>query len=166
MYWSPAQKLQHEANFLKFTPTVSDTYIRPSSAGLKKAKEVPTTADDDGDLLFRDPYRTINNPYHMVLKGTKNCPKSVKRCESCKIAFTKADKALIRTRGIRDFTSPKTGKRQSKTGNVYLHNLIKCLQEYDGKFDYAKVTVLKQTYDSLSEVAKAKIISLKMRIEK
>lgn len=58
------------------------------------------------------------------------CPKSVQRCEQCRVAFGKNDVVLVKTVGSRERTD-KNGKSIKYQGNVYLHYLTTCLKEYD-----------------------------------
>ena len=100
-------------------------------------------------------------------KDKKNCPKGVKRCEACKIAFSETkDPLIIKTTGNRDWTSEKTGKPTSKPGNVYLHYLEKCLKAYDGAFEYQKIVLLKSTSNLLSENARAGVLAFGVKLEK
>ena len=92
--------------------------------------------------------------------------KAVKRCEDCKQGFDSSDIVVIKSTGARDSTCSKTGKPTTKVGNVYLHNLMKCLNSFDRKFQYTNVVVLKSTYNLLSTNAKAVVESHQMQIEK
>ena len=74
---------------------------------------------------------------------TKNFPKKITRGEYCKILFTNADIVLIKTKGKRQFTCPKTGKEKCHVANVYLHYLQSCLNGYDSKFRFKSVVVLR-----------------------
>ena len=75
----------------------------------------------------------------------KNCLTKVTRCEYCKTLFTNSDIVFIKTKGKRQFTCPKTGKEKGHVANVYLHYLQSCLIDYDGKFRFESVVVLKET---------------------
>ena len=173
MRWDSEQKKLHLERFCKFVPPQVETYVRPPSAGLKSSKQKKSRRDDkeveifsdrvqplyvatnsEGeaeDLAFLDPYRTRTTKYMMVHRSDfKNCPKGVKRCQSCRIQFDNSDAVLIRSTGTRDETCAKTGKPMKKVGNVYFHNLVKCLTEHDKNFKYSDVIVLKTTYEKLS----------------
>ena len=119
------------------------------------------------DLSFLDPFREKTIKYMLVHRGdVKNCPKIVKRCQECKVVFDASDIVLIRSTGRRETTCAKTGKPTSRVGNIYLHNLMKCLTDHDSKFKYTDVVVLKQTYERLSENGKAIVLSHNMQLEK
>ena len=143
-----------------------------SSRGSRTSKECPqlVVTNDEGvaeDLSFLDPYRERENKYLLVhRKDFSNCPKSVKRCEACMISFDSSDPVVIKTSGQRHLTDNKTGRPTVKTGNIYLHNMIKCLLDYDKKFEYNKVVVLKSTLAYLSPNARAVLESKHMQIEK
>ena len=85
------------------------------------------------------------------LDDTKNCPKKVNKCEYCKILFTNAEIVLVKTKGKRQFTCPKTGNEICHVANVYLHYLQTCLKGYDGNFRFESVVVLKQTMSRFPE---------------
>eukprot|EP00794_Sanderia_malayensis_P005835 gene5835-6532_t len=106
----------------------------------KKRQEVPS---------FLDPDRQQSGEYQLVHRDdTKSCPKSVSRCQQCRIAFQSSDVVLIKTTGVREITD-KDGKQKRYTGNIYLHYLTKCLMSYDQKFDFVKVNVPKGTQELL-----------------
>jgi len=106
-------------------------------------------SQEEGDeLLGFDPDRATSNSYEIVVRGG-NCPKSVKRCESCKFPFNKFDKVLVKTVGVREFTD-KNGHKKSATGNVYFHYLSKCLREHDHNFSFSKITVPAETQNLLT----------------
>ena len=104
-----------------------------------------------------DPYRkaTIYTLVHK--KDTKNCPKSVLRCEVCRQRFSGSEILLIKTKGHREFFN-KTSQKMMKTyGNIYIHFLMDCLTQYDNNFSFPQVLALKSTLDHLPPNA---IISL------
>ena len=120
------------------------------------------------DLSYLDPYRTLEKKFFMVHREDLiNCPKNVKRCEKCKVMFDQRDMVVIKSTGERqDYTSAKNGKPSVKTGNVYFHYMYTCLHGYDKNFVFTKVTVLKQTYERLSDNGKAVVKARGMIIEK
>lgn len=98
---------------------------------------------------FLDPDRQITGAYQLVHReDSKLCPKSVARCEQCRIAFQSSDVVLVKTTGLREITD-KDGQRKRYTGKIYLHYLTKCLKLYDQNFDFAKVSVPKKTQELL-----------------
>ena len=91
------------------------------------------------DIL--DPDRITGKHYDLVHRDdNKLCPKSVQRCEQCRVAFNHADKVLVKSVGVRERTD-KSGKIVKYTGNVYLHYLTTCLKEYDQNFSFNAITV-------------------------
>ena len=80
----------------------------------------------------------------------KLCPKSVWRCEHCRIAFKATDILLVKTVGVREITD-KAGSKKKFSGNVYMHYLTKCLREYDLNFTFKMVSVPKGTQEKLPE---------------
>ena len=97
---------------------------------------------------------------------TKNFPKKITRGEYCKILFTNADIVLIKTKGKRQFTCPKTGKEKCHVANVYLHYLQSCLNGYDSKFRFKSVVVLKETMSKLPESASKTFAKQNLQMEK
>lgn len=51
----------------------------------------------------------FSKAYSLILRDSKQCPKSVKRCESCKRQFSNNDSILVKTVGERDYVD-KRGK--------------------------------------------------------
>ena len=196
--------------FLQLTPSITDTYKKPSNAG-SKAPPVKKTrrnqdeaelfqdciavsarksvtplklrkAGDTGDwiveksnkpryqgneLVALDLFRTETNLYHLVHRDdTKNCPQKVTRFEYCKVLFTNANTVLIKAKGKREFTCPKTGKDKCHIVNVYLHYLQSCLKGYDGNFRLESVVVLKETMSRLPESASERFAKQNLQIEK
>ena len=95
---------------------------------------------EENQVLF-DPDREIVCPYYLIhRKDTKQCPKSVKRCESCKRVFSAADHILVKTTGEREFVDKK-GKVVRQNGNVYLHYLTSCLKEHKPSFTFDQIVV-------------------------
>ena len=123
-------------------------------------------SESDEDLSFLDPFRTPLKKYELVHRADrKNCPKLVVRCQDCRVKFDERDIVVIKTTGLRERTC-NDGKTASKNGNVYLHNLMKCLKGHDQNFSYTKVVVLKTTFQKLSKKARATVIKQKMKLEK
>ena len=219
--WSEERKSNHIRAFFQFTPSSTDTFRKPASAGLKgnpnqkrrrgkvepelfedrlspynqavmplepPSKKVtplklcradeqdvwqsitqPHSLDaslsDEFDLDPLNPFRIEETEYRLVHRDDpKNCPKKVTRCESCKIKFSSPDVVLVRTRGKREFTNPKSGKQECRMGNFYLHYLKKCLEEYDTKFSFSAVKVLKETLDLLPAGSMIKLKKLGMKL--
>ena len=151
-----------------------ETYSEPSAPGPSGGCALPTDEvipdvpddDDDEDISYLDPYREWENRYMLVHRQVKkNCPKTVVRCESCKVVFGKKDRVLIKSAAPRHFTDSKTGKPGVRQGNVYFHNLAKCLTDHDKKFQYRNVVVLKSTFDQLSKKGKDFVRAQKIEIE-
>ena len=105
-----------------------------------------------------DPMRAANaKQYDLVYRKDKtNCPKQVKRCESCKFQFNVSHVVLVRTMVNRSWTD-KNGNKRNTSGNVYLHYLITCLKDHDDDFSFNKVTVLKETINRLPYDSKQKL---------
>ena len=78
--------------------------------------------------------------------------------------FSSPDVVLVRTQGKHEFTDPKSGKQECRMGNVYLHYLKKCLEEYDTKFSFSAVKVLKETLDLLPAGSMIKLKKLGMKL--
>ena len=78
------------------------------------------------------------------------CPKSVRRCEHCRIAFNATNILLVKTVRVREITD-KTGSKKKFSGNMYLHYLTKCLKQYDLNFNFKMVSVPKRTQEKLPE---------------
>ena len=103
---------------------------------------------DEFDLDPLNPFRVKETEYRLVHRDDpKNCPKRVTRCES-----------------KREFTNPKSGKQECRMGNVYLHYLRKCLEEYDTKFSFSAVKVLKEKLDLLPAGSMIKFKKLGMKL--
>ena len=105
-----------------------------------------------------DPMRAANaKQYDLVYRKDKtNCPKQVKRCESCKFQFNVSHVVLVRTMVNRSWTD-KNGNKRNTSGNVYLHYLITCLKDHDDDFSFNKVTVLKEAINRLPDDSKQKL---------
>ena len=196
--------------FLQFTPSITDTYKKPSNAGLRAPPVKKTRRNQDEAELFQDRvvvsvresvtplklqkagdtgnmiveksnkpryqgnelvaldlFRTETNLYHLVHRDdTKNCPQKVTRFEYYKVLFTNANTVLIKAKGKREFTCPKTGKDKCHIVNVYLHYLQSCLKGYDGNFRFESVVVLKETMNRLPESASERLAKQNLQIEK
>ena len=76
----------------------------------------------------------------MKKDDTKLCPKSVSRCEQCRVASNTSDKVIIKSVGVRERTD-KSGKIVKYIGNIYLHYLTNCLKEYDQNFAFNAINV-------------------------
>ena len=102
-------------------------------------------------VFLLDPDRQIDKTFYLVhRKDTKNCPKTVTRCEVCRRAFNEANNlVVVKTNGERELYNKKVQKKRKATGNVYLHYLFKCLSEFDQAFSYTKIIVLKDTIQKL-----------------
>ena len=147
--------------------TPSDTPILQASSSSQQINFMQTS--NEGiveDLSFLNPYRQKVKKYVLIHRGdTKNCPKGVTRCEYCRVNFDSSDMVIVKTSGKRESTCSKTGKDRIKVGNVYLHNLIGCLTDYDKNFSYKDVLVLKPTFERLSANARELVYTLKMKLE-
>ena len=101
------------------------------------------------DVSFLDSDRDQPGIYQLVHRDDpKLCPKSVRRCEHCRIAFNwLTDIFFVKTVGITD----KTGSKKKFSGNIYLHYLTKCLRNYDLNFNFKIVSVPKCTQEKLPE---------------
>ncbi|XP_065060451.1 uncharacterized protein LOC135687737 [Rhopilema esculentum] len=106
-----------------------------------------------------NPDRKVAKVFQLVHRcDQKNCPASVKRCQSCKRAFTSSDLVIVKTEGTREWTTAN-GKQRSSTGNIYVHYLRSCLLDYQQNFEFSIITVSKQTLQLLPENAKARLES-------
>ena len=147
---------------LKIKKVGNDKYV--SSKASCTSTSTPTNLTDDAyDPL--NPLRIESHLYNLVHRDDKkNCPGQVTRCEQCRFNFSNADIVLVRTTGVREFTD-KTGRRKRTTGNVYLHYLKRCLVEYDDKFKFSAITVLKDTLKRLPPNSVNKFKDIGLQIE-
>ena len=100
------------------------------------------------DIL--DPDHDPSQSLTLVLRSDHaNCPKKVKRCEACKIAFS-SEMVVIKSAGEREFTK-KNGERVHQVGNIYLHYLTKCINQFKPNFKFSDIDVLKSTQNGLSK---------------
>ncbi|RMX57773.1 hypothetical protein pdam_00006752 [Pocillopora damicornis] len=117
-------------------------------------------------MNFLDPDRISGNQYELVSRDDeKLCPKSVQRCEQCRVAFHQADKVVVKSVRVRERTD-KSGKTVKYTGNLYLHFLTKCLSEYDQKFAFSAITVPTRTLTFLPEGGRAILEAKGLYVEK
>ena len=115
------------------------------------------------DIL--DPDRITGKHYDLVHRDdNKLCPKSVQRCEQCRVAFNHADKVLVKSVGVRERTD-KSGKIVKYTGNVYLHYLTTCLKEYDQNFSFNAITVPSRTIKLLPEGSRESLAAKGLQAE-
>ena len=84
---------------------------------------------------------------------------------NCKILFNHLDVVIVRTTGIREYTDTK-GKQCKKSGNIYIHYMQKCIEEYDSFFSFKKIVVLKETLKHLPADALAKFRKQGLKTEK
>ena len=94
----------------------------------------------------------------------KLCPKTVQRCEQCRISFNQADTVLVKTVGVRKHTD-KTGKISKYTGNVYLHYLTKCLKKFDQKFSFSAINVSIRTLTFLPDGSRERLSRKGLQVE-
>ena len=119
------------------------------------------------DFVPLDVFCTETNLYHLIHRDdTKNYPQKVIRYKYCKILFTNADIILIKTKGKRQFASPKTRKEKCHVANVYLHYLQSFLKGYDGKFRFESVLALKETMNRLPENASERFTKQNLQMKK
>ena len=104
-------------------------------------------------MNFLDPDRISGNQYELVSRDDgKLCPKSVLRCEQCRVAFHQADKVVFKSVGVQERTD-KSGK-------------TKCLSEYDQKFAFSALTVPARTLTFLPEGGRAMLEAKGLHVEK
>lgn len=117
----------------------------------------------EGDIL--NPDRITGKQYDLVHKDdTKLCPKSVSRCEQCRVAFNTSDKVIIKSVGVLERTD-KSGKIVKYTGNIYLHYLTNCLKEYDQNFAFNAINVPSRTMNFLPKGSRETLIAKGLRVE-
>ncbi len=137
---------------IKLTKTASKTGVSQSAWSV--APRGNSTNGERMDPL--NPDRHLEKQFLLVHQSdSKNCPSSVKRCQSCKRMFTASDWVVVRTEGIREWTAAN-GKQKSSSGNIYIHYLRSCLMEYQQSFVFAMVTVPKSTLSYLPQEAAIK----------
>ena len=102
----------------------------------------PSCSSTEGDIL--NPDRITGKQYDLVHKDdTKLCPKSVSRCEQCRVAFNTSDKVGVRER------TDKSGKIDTYTGNINLNYLTNCLKEYYQNSAFNAINVPSRTMNFL-----------------
>ena len=112
-----------------------------------------------------NPDRILGKQFDLVHRDDKKlCPSGVQRCEQCRISFNQADKAIVKTVGVRERTE-KSGKICRYTGNVYLHYLTKCLKDYNQNFSFRAVKVPSRTLTFLPEGSAAKLKEKGLQVE-
>lgn len=115
------------------------------------------------DIL--DPDRIAGRQFDLVHRDdNKLCPKTVQRCEQCRVAFNLADKVVIKSVSVRERTD-KTGKIVKYTGNVYLHYLTNCLKEYDQNFSFNAITVPSRTLKYLPKGSRETLEAKGLQVE-
>ena len=92
------------------------------------------------------------------------CPKTVQRCEQCRIAFGRNDVVMVKTVGNRERTD-KNGKTVKYQGNVYLHYLTSCLREYDRNFSFKNVVVSARTLALLPDNSRQIFLDKGLKVE-
>ena len=106
-----------------------------------------------------DPDRPVHSGLTLVCRNdTKNCPKSVRRCEVCKRQFMDSDLVIVKTAGEREFVDAK-GIRVQQHGNIYLHYLTACLSKFDQSFQFWKIHIAKDTQRNLSKESLQKLVA-------
>ena len=112
-----------------------------------------------------DPDRAPRQDYDLVHRSdNKMCPKTVQRCEQCRIAFGRNDVVLVKTVGSRERTD-KNGKTVKYQGNVYLHYLTSCLREYDQNFSFKNVVVSARTLALLPDNSRQIFLDKGLKVE-
>lgn len=123
----------------------------------------PSCPSTQGDIL--NPDRITGQHYDLVHRDdTKLCPKSVTRCEQCRVAFNTSDKVIIKSVGVRERTD-KSGKIVKYTGNVYLHYLTNCLKEYDQNFSFNAISVPPRTINFLPRGSRETLTAKGLQVE-
>ena len=112
-----------------------------------------------------NPDRITGKQFDLVHRtDNKLCPKTVQRCEQCRISFNQADTVFVKTVGVRERTD-KTGKISKYTGNVYLHYLTKCLKEFDQKFSFSAINVPIRTLTFLPDGSRERLSRKGLQVE-
>ena len=115
------------------------------------------------DIL--NPDRIAGKQFDLVHRDdNKLCPKTVQRCEQCRVAFNQSDKVVIKSVGARERTD-KSGKVVKYTGNVYLHYLTNCLKEYDQNFSFHAITVPSRTLKHLPRGSRETLTAKGLQVE-
>ena len=115
------------------------------------------------DIL--NPDRIAGKQFDLVHRDDhKLCPKTVQRCEQCRVAFNASYKVVVKSNGIRERTD-KSGKIVRYTGNVYLHYLTNCLKEYDQNFSFHAITVPSSKLKHLPKGSRDKLVAKGLQVE-
>ena len=89
------------------------------------------------DVSYLDPDGDQPEKYQLVHRDdSRLCPKSVRWCEHCQIAFSA-------TVGVREITD-NTDSKKKFSGNILLQYLTKYLRKYDLNFNFKMVSVPKR----------------------
>ena len=101
---------------------------------------------DENKLDFPDPDREVQQQYLLVYRDdTKLCPKSVQRCEQCRLAFSSPPDFLV----VKSRKNRKVGRKKKYSGNIYIHFVRKCLRSYNLNFRFDMVKVPQRTLTRL-----------------
>ena len=145
--------------------TVSPVKLTKRGVENEESWEIKEDSDSDNEFDAMNPDRVFTRPFTLVIRNDgRNCPKNVKRCESCKFSFGTLDTVLVKSTGTRSFTD-NNGKQQHRQGNVYLHYLTKCLMEFDAKFTFTALRVPKRTKELLSANNIRKLVTKGCKLE-
>ena len=104
-------------------------------------------SSDENKLDFPDPKQEVQQYFLVYRDDMKLCPKSVQRCEQCRLDFSSPDFLVIKTVGIRERTEKWGEKKYS--GIVYIHFVRKFLRSYNLNFRFDMVKVPQRTLTRL-----------------
>ena len=158
--WSEQRKKDHISKFHQYSPTVDDTFAKPSNSGRKPGyqrrqrnvsepniivdrseqveyDENPITpeenARDSADLSFCDPQEREGKVYE--LHARSKLPKSGSKCQGkCGRPIKDEDIMVIRSYRKVSWTDKATGKEKQWFGPMYLHFKEDCLKNYGDKY--------------------------------
>lgn len=117
---------------------------------------INTSTTKQSDLF--DPDKSTEKGMTLVLRSNfKECPKSVKRCESCRYSFGEVDVVIVKTSGFRQFS--KDGVLTKQIGNVYLHYMTNCHKEFTPNFEFNSIVITKATQAGLADENLARLAS-------
>ena len=185
--WSIERISEHIDKFRNYTPTIDDTFQKPSAAGRKpgyqrresrnkvidmvidRVDEVLENEDEIPDLniSFSDPRQQKKKEFELHFRS--NLPKSIARCQGkCGKPINKDEILVVRSYGTAYWTDKKTGKERQKYGPMYIHFADQCLKNFDDEeyytsgegFKYQKVTADKATKESMRDADKEFLIRL------
>ena len=88
--------------------------------------------------------RSHIRPFALMERNSNDCPRNVKRCEVCRFEFNCADRYVVKTTVVREYTGT-SGRLVRQTGNVYLHFLTACLVKFDTTFKYSSLNIPRGT---------------------